>query len=61
MTRSIDLGSGPHKAWGAALSPRYRGTLETPPLITERTRKLGGQPCPQCGERTWHCDCEEPE
>jgi hypothetical protein len=59
---SRDLGSGPHRAFGSALPPRYRDKLETPPLITERPRKLqSSPPCEQCGERIFYCDCEEPE
>ncbi len=58
MTRSRDLGDGPHRPWGSALAK--------PPLeiITERPRRftnpaLRGPPCPVCGDDgEFYCDCE---
>lgn len=54
-----DLGSGPHRPWGAALSPRLRGEIEQLPPIgrTAKLRSLGA--CKVCGEHNWICDCED--
>ncbi len=66
MTRSRDLGDGPHRAWGSALTGRDGiDPLATPPLITEFPRRMTrkefrGPPCPVCGEDGPHfCGCEE--
>jgi hypothetical protein len=59
MTRSCDLGSGPHRPFGAALRPALRGIIETPAFITERPLRLrGSPPCPVCGEARFYCHHE---
>ncbi len=58
MTRSRDLGDGPHRPWGAALAKPL------PELVAERPRRftnpaLRGPPCPVCGDDgEFYCGCE---
>lgn len=59
MTPHIPPTRRPLRQFGSALT---HDRIISPPLITERPRKLqGAAPCEQCGEREFYCDCEEPE
>lgn len=46
----------PLRPFGSALA---HGKIISPALITERTRRL--QPCEQCGEQFYQCECKESE
>lgn len=64
MTRPVlarDLGDGPHRPFGSALSKGDGAIVERCPRIGRTVKPRAAGPCPICSETRWFCDCEGDE